>query len=377
MNVLHVVPSVAPSGGGPARSVPALVQALSVRGVHARMAAFGAADTHVRIAHLRGPGEVPTIGSTRALAAAIADSTVVEIHSLWNGTTTVAAALCRRAAVPYVLAPRGMLDPACLSSRRLLKRAYGWLLEDATLAGAAGFHFLSAEERGHAVVGRTLRQDEGVIAPNAAPVLPHPLPRGVLRARFPAVGDGPVALYLGRLDRIKGIDLQLQALAMMPALERPRLLIVGPDYGERASLEALVRRLDLERWVVWGAPVYGDERFSLLADADLVLLTSRYDANPVLVTEAVAAGAVLIGTEGCGGMDAAARADAAREVARTPEAVAAAMASVLTDQNASAALRIRAQHYAATALTPDRTLAPLLDLYARLAQLAGGARKSA
>ena len=366
MNVLHIVPSVAPRAGGPARSVPALVDALRERGLAASLAAHGAAKGHLVLSHLPGPGEVPTLTSVRELARAIARVDLVEIHSLWNATVSASAFLCRRAGVPYILAPRGMLDPACLATRRFAKRAYGWLVEDGTVAGAAGFHFLSEEERRDALVGRRLDDAEIAVSPNAAPKVSIMRDRGSLRARFPSIGHRRVAIYLGRVDSIKGIDLQIDALALLPATERPVLMVIGPDYGERAALTSRAADRGMADWVIFGDPVYGDDRFSLLADADLVLITSRYDANPVLVTEALAAGAVLVGTAGCGGLDAAARAGAARAVPRSTPAVAAGIAEVVRSPGECDRMRVCAREYAETALSSERTLAPLVALYERV-----------
>jgi glycosyltransferase involved in cell wall biosynthesis len=366
MRLLHVVPSLAPEAGGPARSVAALVKVLRARGLSVGLAGKDAGgDDVVPIEHLAFPGEIPTLASRRALAQAIERCDLVEIHSVWNGTVSVTASMCRSAGVPYVLAPRGMLDPVCLQNRLWLKRVYSGVIEGATIEGAAGYHFLSDEERDQAVIGREVADDEIAVAPNAAPTLPPDLPRGALASMIPASAGRRVVLYLGRLDPIKGVDLQLRAIAALGERERPLLALVGPDYGDEGRLRALARELQIDPWVAWIDPVYGDERFSLLEEADAVLLTSIYDANPVLVTEALAAGGALIATEGCGGVAAAGRAGAAIVVPRTSEAVAAAIRSVATEPRRIAAVRETAAQYAATALAPERTVLPLLAHYER------------
>ena len=83
-------------------------------------------------------------------------------------------------------------------------------------------------------------------APWAAPRL-HVVPNGIDVARFSAVplpeaASGPLRLLaLGRLDRRKGLDIALEALAEVPG---PVLEVVG-EGEERARLEARARALGL------------------------------------------------------------------------------------------------------------------------------------
>ncbi len=366
MRILHVVPSVAPDRGGPSRSVRQLVDVLRKRGLDVRLAAAGASDVDVPLAHLSCRGEIPDRASRRRLAEAIGQSQVVEIHSFWNGTVSIAAAMARRSGVPYVLTPRGMLDPACLASRGWTKALYRAAIDRRTIGGARGFHFLSEEERDRAALGTAGRRTPAVVAPNGAPEVGLAPAGPSLRTRWPGVGDRPVLLAFGRIDPIKGLDLAIRALARIAPAGRPALLLVGPDYGAGPSLRELARREGVEASVVWGEPVFGEERFRLLAEADLVVLVSRYDCNPVVATEAFAAGGAVLATEGCG-LAACARAGAAAVVPRTPEAFAAEVARLLAHPACRADLRRGGRAYAADRLAWDRAVEPLVELYRRLA----------
>jgi glycosyltransferase involved in cell wall biosynthesis len=363
MRVLHVAPSVAPDRGGPARSAPRLVRALREAGVEARLAAAGdPTGEAIPLAHLPVPHEIPTPACLGALREAVAAADLVEVHSLWNGTSTAAAAICRSAGRPCVLAPRGMLDPLCLRSRALLKGLYRRLAEGRTLRGAAGFHFLSEEERDRAVLGNLRGEKPVAVAPNGIDALPAPAAPGTLRRLFPAVGERRVLLHLGRLDPIKGLDLQVLALARIPEAERPALLLVGPDFGERSRLERLAARAGVAPLVLFAGPVFGDERFALLAEADAVLLTSVYDCNPMAANETLSAGGALLATEGCGVAGFAA-AGAARVVPRDERALAEGILGMLRDAPGTRALRERARAFAAERLPWAVTVEPLLRLY--------------
>jgi glycosyltransferase involved in cell wall biosynthesis len=260
-----------------------------------------------------------------------------------------------------------MLDPVCLRTKRSAKKAYGWLVDRETIRGASGFHFLSGEEGQRAVVGRAIRPDEAVVSPNGVPETRTTPSRGGLTAAFPDLLGRRVVLHLGRLHPIKGIDVQILALAALPKEERPVLLLVGPDCGVWRQLKRLARREGVEDWVRRGGEVYGEQRFDLLAEADLVILTSIYDCNPVVAVEAMTVGGAMLATEGCG-LAEAARQGAAVTVPRNPETIACAMRELLADSDRIAVLRQRARQYVEDRLRWDRVLPPLLQLYDRIAE---------
>jgi glycosyltransferase involved in cell wall biosynthesis len=334
--------------------------------VDARIAAAGiAGDGNIALTHWALRGEIPDAPSRAALAEAIGSADLVEIHSMWNGTTSMAAAICRRKQVPYVLTPRGMLDPSCLSRRRRLKQLYWWTIDRATVERASGFHFLTEEERDRAVMVGPPPDGMVTIAPNGAPDIPTDLPAHVLREKFPDLDGRKVLLHLGRLHPIKGVDLQVRALARIPEPWRPVLLLIGPDHGAAETIRMTIREERLEPWVRWGGEIYGVERFALLAEADAVVMTSLYDCNPVVATEAMAVGAAVVATEECA-LGTAQRHGAAVVVPRRPAALASEIQDVMTNRRRASALRAAARQFATTHLMWPRAVTPLLTLYQRL-----------
>lgn len=378
MRVLHVIPSIAPEHGGPSRSVPRLVETLRQQGIDVRLAAAGTnGERNVTLKHLQMPGEILTAESKKKLAKAVAESDLVEIHSLWNGTSSSAAAACRRAGVPYVLTPRGMLDPACVSNHSMSKWVYRRLVDRINLTEASGFHFLTTDERDRAVTGRRLTEFQIAVSPNGATEPPSDTPTGLLRKRFPQLTqlEGKrVVLHLGRLDPIKGIDFQIRALALLSEDERPTLLLVGPDFGDEQRLRKVAREQQVEPWVVFGGPVYGEERFALLKEADLVLLTSIYDCNPVVATETFMMGGAMLATEGCGLSDLA-KGGAVKVVPYNLEEFATAMGLLLAQPETLLSLRSCAQKSARSLAWPH-VISPLIELYERLVSRPAVARQT-
>lgn len=142
-------------------------------------------------------------------------------------------------------------------------------------------------------------------------------------------GDGPSILFLGRLEKRKGLEVLIQAVARLADL-RPRLLIAGTGPKERA-MRKLAHRLNVDStWLgqldddevagafkaadVYCAPNLGGESFGI------VLLESMAAGTPVVASsleafESVTGGAARLVTPG----DAAAMGAGLRKLLTDPE----------------------------------------------------------
>ncbi len=120
-------------------------------------------------------------------------------------------------------------------------------------------------------------------------------------ARVAAVPKGPGKRFLaiGRLAAQKNFGLLLDAFARMAGPD-DRLAIAG-EGGERAKLEAQVKRLCLEGKV--RLPGHVSPLDSELAAADALVLSSSYEGVPAVVAEALAAGLPVVSTRCSVSMD--------------------------------------------------------------------------
>jgi glycosyltransferase involved in cell wall biosynthesis len=134
-----------------------------------------------------------------------------------------------------------------------------------------------------------------LIPPRHARVIPNgvdlarfagPNPRAAVRAALGTPPDTTVVIAVGRLDDQKGQDVLLDALARL-SFDGDELWLVG-DGPRRTVLEAQARRLGL--WAHVRFLGYRDDVPALLRASDLFVLPSRYEAMPIAVVEALAAG---------------------------------------------------------------------------------------
>jgi glycosyltransferase involved in cell wall biosynthesis len=228
------------------------------------------------------------------LNALATEADVVHIHALWEEIHHQAARAARRARVPYLFRPAGMLDPWSLSQGRLRKRVFLALRLRGHLKRAAGIHFTTEIERDVSLEALGL-ETRAFVEPNGldfAEFEPPPRP-GAFRERHPELlGDSrPMILFLSRLHHKKGLDLLVPAFAKADT-NNAALVIAGPE--SEPGMTERVRNWASEHGVadrvLLPGLLRGRERIEALADADLFVLTSRQENFAIAAAEALAAG---------------------------------------------------------------------------------------
>lgn len=99
---------------------------------------------------------------------------------------------------------------------------------------------------------------------------------------------------VGRLVFLKGYDLLLEALARVRGSREVRLVLVG-EGPEDGVLAAQARRLGVADAVVFAGRL--DNPWAVMASADVLALTSRTEAFPNVLTEAMALGIPVLATD--------------------------------------------------------------------------------
>ncbi|MGZ7112117.1 MAG: glycosyltransferase [Halobacteriota archaeon] len=225
---------------------------------------------------------------------------IVHLHDMRHFQALVAHRYAVRYTIPYVLQAHGAALP--------FRRRAASLLFDVTFGrsivnDAASFIALTSQERGQY---RSLGAAEHKIkiVPNGISSSEFTnLPvRGGFRTKHGLSDSDPVILFLGRIHKIKGLDLLLEAFALLHHdLKNAKLVVVGPDTGNLAnSLRRRARKLGLGADVLFVGPLYQRDKLEAYVDADVYVLPSRYETFPFTVLEAWACGTPVIVTDRCG-----------------------------------------------------------------------------
>lgn len=102
-------------------------------------------------------------------------------------------------------------------------------------------------------------------------------------------GNGKYILYLGRLTSSKNLDILLTAFRrIIKSTKEARLVLAGPDAGERSRLEKLARELMIDKSIFFLGEVTEDEKLKILSSADVFVHPSVQDIFALTVLEASA-----------------------------------------------------------------------------------------
>jgi glycosyltransferase involved in cell wall biosynthesis len=193
-----------------------------------------------------------------------------------------------------------------------------------------------------------------------APTTPPPTPAAVAAARAD-LGEGPAVLAAGRLAAQKGFGVLLEAAAgWQDRVPVPVLSVAGEGPLEadlRARAQGMAVRFLRHRTDV---P-------ALLAAADVVVVASHWEGQPLIVQEALAAGAPLVASRTGGIPDLTGEDGALLVPPGDAGALAAAVAAVLDDEGLAAKLRAGAAARGAALPGEEAAVEAVAGLYQRLA----------
>ena len=314
--VLHVIAGISQSSGGPARSAQGLVAALCKAGVDAWIYSFDNADPW--IAGVRDARGIRDWGSgIREDNLKLFD--LVHIHGIWNWRLHKVAVMCRKAGVPYVIAPRGMLEPWSLKQKGLKKRIARWLYQDRDLKLAAALHATAESEAEQ--FRRLGFKNEIIISPNGVNV-----PAGTFEVKVKGEGEQRRALFVSRMHPKKGVLELVESWArvknevkvrgegerwicelvytMNSDEERTyeqkvkdRILSLGMSYQDKDGTIHCSTSTSRFDFLLTG-PLDDDAKWSAYACADLFILPTYSENFGIVVAEALWAGVPVITTKG-------------------------------------------------------------------------------
>ena len=126
------------------------------------------------------------------------------------------------------------------------------------------------------------------------------LPSGRFKDKYGI--SGRMLLYLGRLNKTKGLEYVIKAFSVLSqSMDDLALVIAGPDDGYLRPLERLVEDLRLGSRIVFTGFITEEEKKYAFVDADLFVHTVLYMGGVGLAPlEAVLYGTPVIVTEECG-----------------------------------------------------------------------------
>jgi glycosyltransferase involved in cell wall biosynthesis len=232
----------------------------------------------------------------KILSEAIRSADIVHIHEHSSLFSIYAMKYAQRYGVPYVLQAHGSL-PRTYSWQKLkwlYDELFGYkLLRDASKVIA--LNQVEAEQYKHMGVP----EKKIAIIPNGIDLSEYAElpPKGSFKKKFNIPEDRKIILYLGRIHKIKGIDVLVKAYAHLKNemnVNDAVLVVAGPDDGFLNEVKSLTYNLGIADSVLFTGPLYGRDKLEAFVDSEVYVLPSRYETFPMTILEAYACGKPIV-----------------------------------------------------------------------------------
>lgn len=134
---------------------------------------------------------------------------------------------------------------------------------------------------------------------------------GNFRKKYNISNSDKIILFLGRLHKIKGLDLLLESFNILKNqftnfendsapnnsvtnnftdsdnLNQLKLVIVGPDSDFKEELVDLANNLNISNDIIFTCGLFGDDKLKAFADCDIFVLPSQYESFGISALEAM------------------------------------------------------------------------------------------
>ncbi len=307
MKVLHIVDSMAARGGGPAYSVPNLVNGLRNAGVAADIFTAIPDGCEVTLSQ-----DVKVLGCKvasmsdlkqwyNALNQTAIDYDLLHLHGCWSLKQLFASRASRKLGKPYCISPRGMLEPWSMAQGKL-KKCFAWkLYQKSVFKHASLIHATAISEADNI-------KELGIKTPSAIVANGVDIPADIseesalqnVESRYPIMAGKRYIVFLSRLHYKKGLERLLAYWNKNRHIWPDTVLAIA---GEgQADYVTKLKRLAVETveagQVLFTGGVYGQLKNDLLAGAAFFVLPTFSENFGIAIAEALAVETPVITTKG-------------------------------------------------------------------------------
>ena len=296
MKILSFISSLDLNGGGPSRSVPMLVKGLAELGVDVTLMTIR--STNMNIHALEG-----TTAKLKVLEPSFSRKEIaqylksekfnlIQIQSMWDWPYHKVMVEARKLGIPYIVTPRGMLEPWSLSQKKWKKKLAWWLYQRNDVQKSVCVFTTAKMEADH--VGNL-----GITTRKAV------IPNGIETDSYPCKTSIDVVnkqvLFLSRVHVKKGIEILFDAWKRIHSeFADWQLFVVGNGEDEYIqSLENRLERLGLKDSIRILPPVFGNDKTRIYQESALFCLPSFSENFGLVIAEAMSCGTPVITTTNC------------------------------------------------------------------------------
>ena len=289
MKVYHIVGSLDKNAGGPSRSVPQTCIELSLLGISIEIIARPSADP---VSVVENENLKVRFLSFRELIhwgkkLKKSDADLIHLQHIWDPYIHLAAKAARKQNIPYIVTPRGMLEP-WIMSHNPWKKKLGMLFYQ--------YNDLKKSELIHATCPMEKTNICALGFNDSIKIIPNGIDLTQIPVAKNSYGSKKI-VFLSRIHPKKGIELLLDAWKQVN-IDDWQLEIAGN--GDQNYIHQLQQKIKDEKIakVHFAGAQYGNAKWEFLKRADIVVLPTYSENFGIVVAEALAVGVPVITTTG-------------------------------------------------------------------------------
>ncbi|MBD5356731.1 MAG: glycosyltransferase [Bacteroides sp.] len=295
MKICLFITTLDKTSGGPSRSVPLLAKGLSEIGVDTTLITCKSKEmnTHILSNSKVKLETIPNNISHKMLEEKIMQEGYDLIHcqNLWHPLYHKVAAIARKNNIPYMMTPRGCLEPWCLKQKRLKKKLALMLYQKGDLQHATCI-LATSDMEAENIRNLNIKAPIAII-PNGIDINEY-----TCRKPFSKPDVKQQVCFISRIHEKKGLEVLITAWGDISA-KYPDWNLVIAGNGEKTYISKLVKMIEekgLSNSVRIIPPIFGKEKRNLYYQSAIFILPSYSENFGMVIAEAMSCGLPVITT---------------------------------------------------------------------------------
>ncbi|RBQ22334.1 D-inositol-3-phosphate glycosyltransferase [Candidatus Methanobinarius endosymbioticus] len=213
---------------------------------------------------------------------------IVHIHEHRHSLAVAASHYAKKNNIPYVLQAHGSVLP--FFQKKRLKEIFDKIWGFKILKNTSKLFALTKIEKNQ-YIKMGVDENKIEIVPLGIELEEYSnlAPKGNFRKKYNIKDDEQLLLFIGRINKIKGLDLLVNSFNILNKTNpNVKLAIVGPDNGFLDELKSLIKKLNLDNKIIIPGPLFEDSKKEAIIDSDIFVMPSQYESFTTSGLEAMA-----------------------------------------------------------------------------------------